>query len=137
MPDKYINLESISDLHKLYNAGKPRHPLVTVIDLAAYRFKKPEENTFLRLGFYSVFCKQFNGNLRYGRSNYDFSEGSLMFTAPGQVTAPSLTPASAPTEGWGLFFHPDLLHGYALGLKINTYSFFNYEANEALHISEE
>jgi len=40
-------------------------------------------------------------------------------------------------EGWGLFFHPDLINGTSLGRKINEYLFFNYEANEALHISDD
>ncbi len=40
-------------------------------------------------------------------------------------------------EGWALFFHPDLLHGTDLEKKLHQYSFFHYEANEALHISEE
>jgi len=73
--------------------------------------------------------------LGYGRSYYDFSEGSLMFTAPGQAT----TPISTPTleEGWALFFHPDLIHHSPLSQKMDQYSFFNYESNEALHVSEE
>ena len=37
----------------------------------------------------------------------------------------------------GLFFHPDLINGTSLAKKINEYSFFNYEANEALHISDD
>jgi AraC-like DNA-binding protein len=40
-------------------------------------------------------------------------------------------------EGWALFVHPDLFHGTDLGQKIHQYSFFNYEVNEALHISED
>jgi AraC-like DNA-binding protein len=40
-------------------------------------------------------------------------------------------------EGWGLFFHPDLINGTSFAKKINEYSFFNYEANEALHISDD
>jgi len=73
--------------------------------------------------------------MKYGKGYYDFNEGSLMFTAPGQVIAPG--PDVVVDEGWALFFHPDLIHGTDLGRKIHQYSFFNYETNEALHISEE
>ena len=37
----------------------------------------------------------------------------------------------------GIVFHPDLIRGTSLGQDINRYSFFSYEVNEALHISEE
>ena len=73
--------------------------------------------------------------MKYGKSYYDFNEGSLMFTAPGQVVA---TNAAVEIEaGWGLFFHPDLLHATTLGNSIHQYSFFHYDANEALHVSED
>ena len=58
-----------------------------------------------------------------------------MFTAPYQVVSPS--PDTQIEEGWGLIFHPDLLNNSALGDKINSYSFFHYDVNEALHISED
>jgi len=135
MPEHYIDIESITELHDLYDAGKPRHPLITVIDLVKHQIKRPREPVTFRLGFYSIFCKKFSGVLKYGRSYYDFSEGSLMFVAPGQATSPSPTPLVE--EGWALFFHPDLINNSELGRKIQDYSFFHYEANEALHASEE
>ena len=135
MPEKYLDIESISDLQGLYGAGKPKHPLITIVDLAKHQFNMPGEDEAYRFGFYSIFCKNFSGNMRYGRAYYDFNEGSLVFTAPGQVTASKKAPP--PEEGWALFFHPDLLHGSSLGKKLGNYSFFNYEINEALHISEE
>jgi hypothetical protein len=79
-------------------------------------------------------CKQFDGLMRYGRSNYDFDEGSFMFTAPNQIISSS--PDLHVNEGWGLFFHPNLLNGTSLAGKIQNYSFFHYDSNEALHISD-
>jgi len=37
----------------------------------------------------------------------------------------------------GILFHPDLLLGTSLGKTIKKYTFFSYEVNEALHLSEE
>ena len=135
MQEKFIDVQTISEIHELWGCGKPRHPLVTVIDLTKHQFRGDRNGLIYRLDFYTIFCKKFDGMLGYGRSYYDFSEGSLMFTAPGQAT----TPISTPTleEGWALFFHPDLIHHSPLGKNIGQYSFFNYESNEALHVSEE
>jgi len=135
MQEKFIDVHSIGEIHTLWGCGKPRHPLVTVIDLTKHQFLGDRNGLIYRLDFYTIFCKKFDGMLGYGRSYYDFSEGSLMFTAPGQAT----TPISTPTleEGWALFFHPDLIHHSPLGKNIGQYSFFNYESNEALHVSED
>jgi len=42
----------------------------------------------------------------------------------------------ADLKGWTLFIHPDLIQKSELGEKINQYSFFDYNTNEALHISD-
>lgn len=39
-------------------------------------------------------------------------------------------------KGWALVFHPDLIRGTSLGRRIKEYTFFSYEVNEALHLSE-
>jgi AraC-like DNA-binding protein len=135
MPDKYIDLQSISDLHRLVKYTPPKHPLISVIDHTDFYKKRPRDDAFYRFGFYTISCKKFEGLLKYGKGHYDFNEGSLMFTAPGQVI--SAGPDVTVDEGWALFIHPDLIYGTDLGKKIHQYSFFNYEANEALHISEE
>jgi AraC family transcriptional activator of pobA len=135
MQEKYIDVKTIREIHELWGCGKPRHPLVTVIDLTKYHFRGERNGFSYRLDFYTIFCKKFSGVLGYGQTYYDFSEGSLMFTAPGQVTKPISTPSFE--EGWALFFHPDLIHHSSLSQKMGQYTFFNYESNEALHVSEE
>ena len=130
-----IDIESIGDLHDLVQYSRPRHPLVSVIDHTDFYAKRPKDNAFYRFGFYTISCKKFEGLLSYGKSRYDFKDGSLMFTAPGQVIGAG--PDVKVDEGWALFIHPDLLHGTSLDNKMQLYSFFHYEVNEALHISEE
>jgi AraC-like DNA-binding protein len=130
-----INIESISDLHDLVKQPRPRHPLISVVDHTKFYTGRPEEDALYRFGFYSISCKKFEGLLHYGKSHYDFREGSLMFTAPGQVIGGG--PSCKVYEGWAMFIHPDLLYGTALGKKMHQYTFFHYEVNEALHISEE
>jgi AraC-like DNA-binding protein len=131
----YIEVASIGELHDIMHYPRPRHPLVSVIDHNTFYADRPKGNMLYRFGFYTISCKKFDGLLHYGKSQYDFRDGSLMFTAPGQVLGAS--PNVEVEEGWALFFHPDLLHGTSLGSKMHQYSFFHYEVNEALHISTE
>ncbi|MCU4154567.1 AraC family transcriptional regulator [Carboxylicivirga sp. A043] len=39
--------------------------------------------------------------------------------------------------GWSLNFHPDLIRRSHLGQHIDDYTFFSYEVNEALHLSDQ
>ena len=64
---------------------------------------------------------------------YDYQEGTLVFIAPGQVVGIGNKPENCHPKGWGLLFHPDLIRGTSLGHNIKKYTFFSYEANEALH----
>lgn len=128
-------IRTISELHSMLGYEKPKHPLITLVDLTKVNTKPQEEEVFFAMDFYAIVCKSFEGTLKYGRSIYDFQEGSLIFHAPGQVLSSS--PDLKITDGWALYFHPDLLYGTDLAKKIQDYSFFHYDANEALHISDE
>jgi AraC family transcriptional regulator, transcriptional activator of pobA len=128
-------IRSIAELHRFYRCGSARHPLVSVLDLQTIDHTLFAPHVPLQMNLYIVACKRFAGQIVYGRSNYDFDEGTMMFTAPNQVVSPAGD--IDLKEGWALFFHPDLLRGTDLEKKMHRYSFFRYEANEALHISEE
>jgi AraC-like DNA-binding protein len=130
-----IDIGSISELHDLVKRPQPRHPLISVVDHTDFYTEKPKEDLLVRFNFYSISCKKFDGLLYYGRGHYDFRNGSLMFTSPGQVIGAG--PDCEVHGGWAMFIHPDFLHGTSLGMKMHQYSFFHYEVNEALHISDE
>ena len=55
---------------------------------------------------------------------------------PGQVAGIDDGGETANPEGYCLLFHPDLLRGTSLARKMKEYTFFSYEVNEALHMSE-
>ena len=58
--------------------------------------------------------------------------------APGQVIGiDNRKQTPIRTKSIGLLFHPDLIRGTSLGQNIKHYSFFSYEVNEALHLSEQ
>ncbi|UPK67009.1 helix-turn-helix domain-containing protein [Chitinophaga filiformis] len=135
MERKVVKVRTISELHRLYNCGAPKHPLVSVIDLMSIDHNVLDPGVGYQMDLYLVSCKRFKGEIMYGRSPYDFEEGSVMFTSPGQVL--SVAQEVKMAEGWALFFHPDLINGSSLGRLIHQYSFFLYDLNEALHVSEE
>jgi AraC-like DNA-binding protein len=60
----------------------------------------------------------------------------LVFFAPGQVSEFEIPAPAYQPKGYGLVFHPDLVHGTSLGKALATYHFFSYQSNEALHISD-
>ena len=110
------------------------HPLVSVIDLQKARPMRHLRHTF---SFYVVFLKdEKNSELLYGRQKYDYRKGSVVCLAPGQVIGIEDTGEEFRPKGWALCFHPDIIHGTSLGRNMKEYSFFSYEVNEALHLSE-
>jgi len=131
--EKIIKIESIAEYNKIRGI-ETLHPLVTVMDLSK-TFPMPEK-TF-NFGVYAVYLKELNcGELKYGRSHYDYQEGTLVFIAPGQVLGVERKAKPVQPKGWALVFHPDLIKGTPLGKHIHDYSFFSYDVNEALHLSD-
>jgi len=60
-----------------------------------------------------------------------------MFSAPHQVyTTPEEIGAMEGSIGWSILFHPDLIRKSTLGETIDGFSFFDYDVNEALHLSD-
>jgi AraC-like DNA-binding protein len=74
--------------------------------------------------------------MKYGQSSYDFDDGSLVFLAPGQKALVKDVEVDPDATGWTIAFHPDLIRQSELGRNMEQYTFFNYESNESLHLSE-
>ena len=111
------------------------HPLVCVIE-----GKKAMPLRFYRklYNVYAILLKDTDcGNLKYGRSMYDYQRGAMLFLAPGQVMGSEDDGQLHQPEGWVLAFHPELLRGTPLASLMREYSYFSYNANEALHLSEQ
>ena len=134
-----LRVENISELNKSLNQDKPKHPLISIVDFSQIKFQKVDDTEIKKItyNFYSIILKNLvPGSLRYGRSHYDFQDGSLFFLAPNQVwELKNLN--NKDVYGWGLFFHANLIRGTSLNLKMQEYTFFNYIFNEALHLSND
>jgi AraC-like DNA-binding protein len=128
-----IRFETISD-YNAFNNNETLHPLVSVVDLSK---ADPRSGSRMYFGFYTIFLKDVKcGDLVYGRNTYDYQEGTLVFLAPGQVAGVNSNGETYQPKGYALIFHPDLIHGTSLGQHIQDYTFFSYQSNEALHLSE-
>ena len=129
--DEILKFETISQ-YNAFNKNTTLHPLVSVVDLSK---AEPRRLRRMSYNFYTVFLKEDKcGDLRYGCSNYDYEEGTLIFLAPGQVIGSNGEEYYQP-QGLALVFHPDLIRGTTLAQHMNDYTFFSYAVNEALHLS--
>ncbi len=130
---KPIRIESVAQFNK-GRGQKTLHPLVGVLDQSV---STPVKETRYISELYIIFLKDEKcGGLKYGRNNYDYEEGTLLFIAPGQVFGFEDTGKMVYPTGWALVFHPDLIRGTHLGKRINEYNFFSYDTSEALHVSD-
>jgi len=133
-------IKTISEFHQLRGLPKPEHPLISVVDFAAFKHQHPSENnpTSWVLDFYSISLKRDSGTkIKYGQQEYDFDEGIMFFLAPGQVFRIEVEQSSAQKRsGWMLLIHPDFLWNTPLAKGIKRYEYFDYSVNEALFLSE-
>ena len=133
--DKILNLDSVDLYNKLYGL-ETLNPLVSVIDL-----NKATSSVDLIGRSYSIYALYLKlekaCDIKYGRQTYDYQEGTIVCFAPGQTAETNPTTDKVQVNAHGILFHPDLLRGTSLGKNIKKYTFFSYEVNEALHLSEE
>lgn len=111
------------------------HPLVSVVDCSE---AQPVHPCRKLCNVYAVVLKDADcGQLKYGQTIYDYHRGSMLFLSPGQILGSDNGDTLLQPEGWALVFHPELLYGTHLAREIRDYSYFAYNANEALHLSEQ
>jgi len=132
--------DKVSEYNDL-NDQETLQPLVTVVDFSRSKpwlWPGGDAKTIkVNYGLYGIFLKEVKcGDLKYGCNYYDYQEGSLVFISPGQVIEVEDFGNKFQPKGYALLFHPDLIHGTSLGKHIHDYSFFSYQSNEALHLSE-
>ncbi|MDN5204630.1 helix-turn-helix transcriptional regulator [Fulvivirgaceae bacterium BMA10] len=136
MKDEIIRIKSITQLHEMLGFEKPKHPLISVIDVSRLKITKDMINVKTATNMYYIGLKSADCGIRYGRNHYDFAEGVLAFHGPNQVSYATSEKEFDKESGWMLFFHPDLIRTTPLGENIENYSFFSYDVHEALHLSD-
>lgn len=131
--EKIEKLISVSQFN-VQRGQETLHPLVSILDQS--KSIKIEAKKYLS-ELYVIFLKDIRcEDFHYGRNKYDYQEETLIFIAPNQTFGFDLPDdILIQPSGWALVFHPDFIRSTALGRTIKDYSFFSYDANEALHIS--
>lgn len=131
--EEITRIETIDQYNKFFGM-ETRHPLVGIVE---FKNTEPVRPYKINLGLYALFLKQgLCGDLIYGRGKYDYQDGTIVAFAPGQIIGLT-NPSSSAASSKGVVFHPDLIRGTALGREIRNYSFFSYDTNEALHLSQD
>ncbi|SDR92172.1 helix-turn-helix domain-containing protein [Gramella sp. MAR_2010_147] len=135
--EKMKHFKTLSSYLDYLGLPRPEHPMLSVFNSKGdgYLPCPRESSPPITNDCYSIsFKKYVDGNLNYGRTKYDFTNGALIFIAPGQVLQWDDS-VVFERKGFSINFHEDFLKGTELAQQIKKYSFFSYSVNEALHLS--
>lgn len=130
--------QTIAEMAAFWGLPAPEHPMVGVFRMAGLqdnrRLFQETEATTTSGDFYTISIKRIlSGEMHYGRTRYDFSNGSLVFTAPRQEV--TCTNVIVSEDAILIAIHEDFFLGSDLRDSIRRYGFFSYAVNEALHLS--
>jgi len=133
------HLKTISEFHQFRELPKPKHPLLSVINIETVPDHHINVPLNLVLDFYTIAVKRMgNVKMQYGQQPFDFSEGVMSFMAPGQLFSVAIDNKDEEVKksGWVIYIHPDFLWNTSLAKTIRQYEFWDYSLNEALFLSE-
>jgi AraC-type DNA-binding domain-containing proteins len=109
----------------------PEHPLFGIIGcLSECRLGNRE---FTSDCYLIAFKKIKAGHIMYGRTKFDHENGSMFFAKPRQII--EMKGLEFEEKGFMLVIHEDYLNGHELHNSIEKYGYFDYETDEALHLS--
>jgi AraC-like DNA-binding protein len=125
------HFKSISEAHRMLGFAPPENPLISVMTCDSTTFSNDLSYT---CDFYLIsFKKMKAGVIRYGKTKYDHDRGSMSFIKPRQMV--DMKDIELEESGFNICFHEDFIIGHILYDEIKKYGFFEYETNEALHLS--
>jgi AraC-like DNA-binding protein len=126
--------QSITEMQRAFGLPQPLHPLINLLDYSNVQITGEMLAATFVMNFYNITYNESAGcRMRYGQTTYDFDEGGMFFTSPGQPLT-GIQPAESKV-GFTLLVHPDFLRNYWLDTKIKNYGFFSYLVTESLHLS--
>lgn len=131
--EKISHYKSITELHEKSGFEVPKHPLLSLMTCKELMTYSVGEDRFTG-DFYMIALKKIkSGYVLYGKTKYDHSNGSAVFMKPRQII--EVSNVQFAEKGFVIFLHEDYLLGHNLYEQIKKYGYFEYEINEALHVS--
>ena len=131
---KILKVHRVNDYAR-YIGAPQLHPLVSVIHYDELEHCRHSLNNY---DVFAIFIgDETLEDLTYGLTQYDLHRHALMCVAPGQIGGKADTDEEISTQGWALLFDPELLQGSDLEKRMHAYTFFSYNTNEALLMTEE
>src|ERR1700712_3720693 len=127
------HFKTISELHNTNGFPLPENPLLSLITCHELKACAIGNNKFTSDFYMIAFKKIKSGTFLYGKTKYDHDNGSMSFIKPRQIV--EINDLELVYKGFIIFFHEDFLINQRLHEEIKKYSFFDYEVNEALHLS--
>ena len=110
MKIRQIHFPTVSAFMHALGRDDVRHPLIEVIHLDDLADCSSFGNTRYTFGFYCVVYKDARcGTVRYGRNEYDYDNGTLLFFAPDHDV--ELGTLEQSYQGVMLIFSPALMLG--------------------------
>lgn len=137
---KELVFSTIGELHEYNGMAEPENPLFSASHYIVENADEKEtcdesdKEVSITCDFYGITLKNIiSGELIYGKTKYDCANGTMLFTAPKQtLTFKGMVFSS---EAYHIMFHKDFIRGTDLYRQIKKYNFFEYQVNEALHLS--
>lgn len=127
------HFKSISELYSLNGFPPPENPLLGLITCSQLNACSLAYTEFTSDFYLISFKKMKSGTFLYGKTKYDHDNGSLSFVKPRQII--KFENIELEEEGFIIYIHEDFLLNQSLHAEIKKYGYFDYEVNEALHLS--
>lgn len=123
--------KNLAELHRDNGFPPPQHPLFSIYrnDHVCTIGDREFTSEFYMIGLKKIL----SGEIVYGRTKFDHECGLMLFFKPLQII--EMKNLEVDIDGFLIFTHPDYLNGHSLFSEIKKYHYFDYEVNEALHLS--
>ncbi|MBO6826945.1 MAG: helix-turn-helix transcriptional regulator [Sneathiella sp.] len=138
MTDQHTHFRTLAEFTDFMGIDKPEHPHL-LVHISEETIRNDEcdacrNNISHSSDFYMIAIKNVvSGDFHYGRTKYDFSNGSMMFMAPRQTL--KVSNAVVSSHMGMIAIHEDFLQGDKIREMFRSAGFFSYAVNEALHLS--